>query len=265
MPQRGTLHGKPAVMAGFWGSAISASIDLDLEQAARGMARSPASRCEARPIYARVDRQGHSEGGGRTGRSSRPSKADHEATLAYVRQAGRRRPPCRSSPISRWLRIQHRSRSSPQAQSWYRRERCCAATPFKDLPLLSAATPFKAGGRGGPAYFTDIKARPPRHQGPGRHLYLPEHRPGRSGDGGRSCAAGSNARPASINRIDPGLGPGSSRSSIRNFPAFNFDVIAGVTYRIDPTQPSRFDRGRRAWWTPDARRIVDLAYRGDSP
>ena len=46
------------------------------------------------------------------------------------------------------------------AQSWYVK-RLAASTPaLKDLAILSAAAPFKSGGRGGPDYYTDVKAGP---------------------------------------------------------------------------------------------------------
>ena len=45
------------------------------------------------------------------------------------------------------------------------------------------------------------------------------------------------------------------------FPTFNFDVIDGVTYRIDVTQPARYTpQGRLV--EPQARRIVDLRFQG---
>ena len=46
-----------------------------------------------------------------------------------------------------------------------------------------------------------------------------------------------------------------------DFPPYNFDMIHGVTYAIDLSQPSKFDiDGKPA--TLSARRIVDLAYAG---
>jgi 2',3'-cyclic-nucleotide 2'-phosphodiesterase / 3'-nucleotidase len=46
-----------------------------------------------------------------------------------------------------------------EAQSWYVAE-LLKDTPLRDLPLLSAAAPFKSGGRGGPGHYTDIPAGP---------------------------------------------------------------------------------------------------------
>ena len=53
--EKGTLHGKPAVMAGFWGSHLGI-VDLDLVKA-EGAWKVAASKSEARPIYERVERK----------------------------------------------------------------------------------------------------------------------------------------------------------------------------------------------------------------
>jgi 2',3'-cyclic-nucleotide 2'-phosphodiesterase/3'-nucleotidase len=44
-------------------------------------------------------------------------------------------------------------------------------------------------------------------------------------------------------------------------PSYNFDTLDGVTYRIDVTQPARYERSGKLV-APNARRIVDLRYEG---
>jgi 2',3'-cyclic-nucleotide 2'-phosphodiesterase/3'-nucleotidase len=62
-----------------------------------------------------------------------------------------------------------------------------------------------------------------------------------------------------FNRITPG---GQDQMLLNpDFPSFNFDVIDGVTYRIDLSQPARFDRDGNVA-APEANRIVDLALNG---
>ena len=46
-----------------------------------------------------------------------------------------------------------------------------------------------------------------------------------------------------------------------DFPSYNFDVIDGVTYQIDITQPSKFGKDGDVV-NPDANRIVDLQFGG---
>jgi 2',3'-cyclic-nucleotide 2'-phosphodiesterase/3'-nucleotidase len=57
--------------------------------------------------------------------------------------------------------------------------------------------------------------------------------------------------------------PGSTDAPLLNpnFPSYNFDVIDGVNYQIDLSQPSKFDRDG-AVINPDANRIVNLTYQG---
>jgi 2',3'-cyclic-nucleotide 2'-phosphodiesterase/3'-nucleotidase len=61
-------------------------------------------------------------------------------------------------------------------------------------------------------------------------------------------------------RIDP-AGPPVQDLLNPGFPSYNFDTIDGLTYRIDVTQPARYERsGRLA--EGGGRRIVDLRHDG---
>jgi len=62
-----------------------------------------------------------------------------------------------------------------------------------------------------------------------------------------------------FNQVEPGV---ADQPLINpDFPSYNFDVIDGVTFRIDLTQPSKYDSNGELI-NPDANRIVDLAYQG---
>lgn len=57
--------------------------------------------------------------------------------------------------------------------------------------------------------------------------------------------------------------PGEADQMLLNpeFPSYNFDVMDGVTYQIDLSQPSKFD-SKGEVINPDANRIVNLNYDG---
>ncbi|MFA0025788.1 2',3'-cyclic-nucleotide 2'-phosphodiesterase, partial [Vibrio sp. 10N.261.49.A5] len=46
-----------------------------------------------------------------------------------------------------------------------------------------------------------------------------------------------------------------------NFRTYNFDVIDGVDYQIDVTQPAKYDANCKVV-NPDSQRIVGLTYQG---
>ena len=90
-------------------------------------------------------------------RSRRPPQA-HEATLAYVRAAVGES----TAPLQSYFALVADDPSVQivsQAQTWYVTD-LLKGTEWEGLPVLSAAAPFKAGGRGGPDYYTDVPAGP---------------------------------------------------------------------------------------------------------
>jgi 2',3'-cyclic-nucleotide 2'-phosphodiesterase/3'-nucleotidase len=132
-------------------------------------------------------------------------------------------------------------------------------TEHKDLPLLSAGAPFKAGGRGGPNYFTDIKPGPLAIKDMA-DIYIYPNTIRAVKVTGAQVREWLERSAGIYNQLDPAK-TGEQELVNTKFPAFNFDVIAGVAYKIDPTQPSRYDNDGKLV-NPDARRIKDLAYQG---
>ncbi|HEX2136002.1 MAG TPA: bifunctional 2',3'-cyclic-nucleotide 2'-phosphodiesterase/3'-nucleotidase [Microvirga sp.] len=252
--QKGALHGKPAVMPGFWGSHLGI---VDLELTREGEAWKVANfRTEARPIYERVERRivpkAESEAA-----VLAASQGDHDATLKYVRE------PVGTTavPIHSYFSLVADDASVKfvaEAQAWYVAD-LLKTTPHKDLPLLSAAAPFKAGGRGGPSYYTDIKPGPLAIKDLA-DIYIYPNTVRAVKVTGAQVREWLERSAGIYNQIEPAKG-GEQELINAKFPAFNFDVIAGVTYKIDPTQPSRYDVDGKLV-APDARRIKDLAYQG---
>ncbi len=153
-PVKGTLHGKPAVMAGFWGSHLGL-IDLLLEKDGKSW-KIVDFTTEARPIYHRDDKKKIVADVADKKEVIEAAKAEHEATLAYVRTPVGKT----SAPLYSYFALVADDPSVQivsQAQTWYIKH-MLKDTEFKDLPVLSAAAPFKAGGRGGADYYTDVPA-----------------------------------------------------------------------------------------------------------
>ncbi|MEM8579310.1 MAG: bifunctional 2',3'-cyclic-nucleotide 2'-phosphodiesterase/3'-nucleotidase [Pseudomonadota bacterium] len=250
----GTIHGKPATMGGFWGSHLGL-IDLMLERDG-GSWRIVSHGSEARPISKRNEDRSITA----LVENSQPVlaavQADHDATLAYVRRAvGKTDAPLHSyfalvadDPSVQIVSI---------AQDWYIRQ-MLAGTDYAALPLLSAAAPFKAGGRGGPDYYTDVPAGDVAIKNVA-DLYLYPNTARAVLVTGAQVKDWLERSAGIFNQITPG----STDQPLLNpdFPSYNFDVIDGVTYQIDLSQPSKFDTAG-ALINPDANRIVNLEYGG---
>lgn len=250
----GTLMGKPAVMGGFWGSHMGL-IDLMLERDENGKWAIAGHTAEARPIYKREDRKAIPLVKD-VASVEAPVKADHEATLAYIRRpVGKTAAPLHSyfALVADDPSVQIVS----NAQTWYIKD-MMKGTKWEGLPILSAAAPFKAGGRGGPDYYTDVPVGPVAIKNVA-DLYLYPNTVRAVEITGAQVREWLERSAGIFNRIEPGS---KDQPLIDNtFPSYNFDVIDGVTYKIDVSRPSRYD-GKGELVNADAHRIVDLMYAG---
>ena len=250
----GHIHGKPAVMAGFWGDTLGL-IDLLLERDG-GQWRVLSSTVETRSIFRR-----DGDGAVTPLVTSAPmvetaAARDHAATLAYIRRGvGRTAAPLFShfalvadDPAVRIVN---------QAQRWYV-SRMLTGSRYGGLPLLSAAAPFKAGGRAGPDYYTDVPAGDIAIRNVA-DLYLYPNTIRAVKVTGAELRDWLERSAGAFNRILPGaadqplLNPG--------FASYNFDVIAGVSYEIDLAQPSKY-APNGALLNPGAQRITNLTHAG---
>jgi len=252
--EKGTLAGKPAVMAGFWGSHMGL-IDLMLEQADDGKWSIVSHTSEARPISERVDGKVQPKVES-VATVLAAAQDDHDATLAYVRRAvGETAAALHSyfalvadDPSVQIVNIAQASYLSQMLRG----------TEWESLPLLSAAAPFKAGGRGGPDYYTDVPVGPVAIKNVA-DLYLYPNTIQAVVITGQDVQNWLDRSAGIFNQIDPAQ---QDQQLINlDFPAYNFDVIDGVTYRIDVTKPAKYGpKGEDIGNTES--RILDLSYGG---
>jgi len=252
---KGTLMGKPAVMAGFWGSHMGL-IDLLLEKDGNSW-KIVSHTSEARPIWKRDDATKKVVPTVQdVAAVEAPVEKDHKATLDYVRRpVGQTAAPLYSyfSLVADDPSVQIVS----IAQMAYIKENL-KGSQWEKLPLLSAAAPFKAGGKPGPDYYTDVPVGPVAIKNVA-DLYLYPNTIRAVEVTGAQVREWLERSAGIFNQVKPG----SKDADLIDltFPSYNFDVIDGVTYKIDISQPSRYDQ-KGVVVNPDAHRIVDLQYDG---
>lgn len=243
---RGTLAGVPAVMPGSAGSHLGV-IDLVLSRDG-GAWRVSDSRSQAWPICA--------PSGGPVAPDPAvlaETEAEHVRTVAWgARRVGtlKRRVHSFFSVVGDdpCLRLVH------AGQLWFARRLPGGTT----LPLLSAAAPFRAG-RGGPGDYVYIAPGPllMRHLA---DLYPFANTPVIVEVTGAGLREWLERAAGLFRRADPACDVPQELLDPA-FPVFNFDVVSGVTYQIDVTQPARYAPGG-GLADPDACRVVDLRHDG---
>ena len=249
----GTLQGKPAVMGGFWGSHMGL-IDLLLERDGSKW-KIVSATSEARPIYERVENKNKATVEDDK-RIVEALKEDHEATLAYIRRPVGKT----SAPLYSYFALVADDPSVQivsQAQTWYIKD-LLKDTEWKDLPVLSAAAPFKSGGRGGPDYYTDVPAGDIAIKNVA-DLYLYPNTVRAVEIMGAQVKEWLEMSAGIFNTVEAGK---ADQALINlDFPSYNFDVIDGVTYRIDLSQPPKYDP-KGGVINASSNRITDLMFDG---
>lgn len=250
----GTIMGKPAVMGGFWGSHMGL-VDLLLEKDGNSW-RVISHTSEARPISQRNEDRSISALVQSDAAVLASVQADHDATLAYVRTAVGKTDAALHSYFA-LVADDPSVQIVSNAQMWYIAQQM-VGTEFEGLPILSAAAPFKAGGRGGPEYYTDVPVGDVAIKNVA-DLYLYPNTVRAVKVTGAQVKDWLERSAGMFNQIESGADGAPLLNP--DFPSYNFDVMDGVTYQIDLSQPSKFDQDG-AVIHEDANRIVNLRYDG---
>jgi len=249
---RGAIHGKPAVMPWCFASALGV-IDMVLELSAEGW-RIAGFAVEIRRL---AEHKAPAENLAIRQEILDATKDNHSLTLTYVREEVGET----SIGIDSFFSLVVDSAAvTVVADAQLEEARALlAGTEFADLPLLSAAAPFKAGGRGGSLYYTQV-APGPLTMRDLANLYLYPNTVSVVRVNGAVLREWLERSAGIFNHIDPNA-PGEQLLVQTNFPSYHFDVISGLTYEIDPTQPARHDRDGMLV-APSSSRIRNLCHEG---
>lgn len=251
---QGTLNGIPAVMPGMWGDHLGV-VDLVLNNDS-GRWQVSSGKAEARPIFDAAAKKSLA--------AEDPALVtlladDHRATREFV-----------GKPIGKSADVMYSYLSLVQddptvqivnnAQRAYVEHFIQGDPDLGGLPVLSAAAPFKAGGRkNDPASYVEVEKGPLTFRNAADLYLYPNTLVVMKISGAQvkewlECSAGQ------FNQIDP---HSSKTQSLINwdFRTYNFDVIDGVSYQIDITQPARYDAECQLIH-PQASRIRQLSWQG---
>ena len=252
---KGTINGVPATMPGRWGNHLG-FVDFQLSVSRSGAwtvldgvgVVRPISRRDGQQVIPLVEPADD---------ILAAVREDHEATLEYIRtDVGEI-----TAPINSFFALVQDDPSVQIVTDAQKRyvERLLQGTGYEGMPVLSASAPFKTGGRGGAGSYTDIDAGSITLLEIADLYVYPNTLRAVAMSGGEirewlEMSAGV------FNQIDP---EAKSEQPLINhgFPSFNFDVIDGVEYRIDITQPRRYDNDGKLV-NADGRRIIEMRYDG---
>jgi 2',3'-cyclic-nucleotide 2'-phosphodiesterase/3'-nucleotidase len=250
--ERGTINGVPAVMPGRWGDHLGV-IDLTLD-ATDGAWKVVKSKSTIRPIFDRVARKSLA---GADPMVENLIGDVHAGTLEYVRS----KVAFSSAPIYSYF-AQVSDDTSVQivsnAQTAYVK-RAMQGTEYEKYPVLSAAAPFKTGGRQGWDYYTDMPAGPIAIKNVA-DLYVYPNTLKAMLLTGSEVQEWLEMSAGQFNQIDP---KGAPQQPLLNevFRSYNFDTIDGVTYEFDLTQPAKYSEVG-ALIAPASQRVKKLSYQG---
>ncbi|HEL2675869.1 TPA: bifunctional 2',3'-cyclic-nucleotide 2'-phosphodiesterase/3'-nucleotidase [Streptococcus suis] len=243
----GKINGTPVTMAGKYGDHLGV-IDLNLVFK-DGKWTTTSSKAAIRKIDTKSSVA--------DGRIIDLAKEAHNETINYVRQQVGET----TAPINSFFALVQDDPSVQivnNAQIWYAKQQL-AGTSEANLPILSAAAPFKAGTRGDASAYTDIPAGPIAIKNVA-DLYLYDNVVAILKVNGAQLKEWLEMSAGQFNQVDPSSTEPQNLVNT-DFRTYNFDVIDGVTYQYDITQPNKYDRNGKVV-NETASRVRNLQYNG---
>ncbi|MDR2054076.1 MAG: bifunctional 2',3'-cyclic-nucleotide 2'-phosphodiesterase/3'-nucleotidase [Treponema sp.] len=257
----GTINGVPVIMPGSFADHLGA-INITIEKV-DGRWRRADGRGQIIPVYNRETKTAMPP----VSALAALLKDAHEAVLNYIRSpigvddSGAKTGGRLSAPLTSFYALIHDDFSTQlinEAQMWYIKK-MLAGTGHEKLPVLSAAAPFKSGGRQGPSYYTNVPAGPLAIRNMA-DIYVYSNTVVALKVTGQDVREWLERSAGQFNQIQSNTADAQQLVNSQ-FPTYNFDVIDGVTYEIDVSQPERYDV-EGALTDPGAHRIVNIQFDG---
>ncbi|NQJ73559.1 bifunctional 2',3'-cyclic-nucleotide 2'-phosphodiesterase/3'-nucleotidase [Streptococcus suis] len=245
----GKINGTPVTMAGKYGDHLGV-IDLNLTYT-DGKWTTTSSKAAIRKIDTKSSVA--------DSRIIDLAKEAHNETINYVRQQVGET----TAPINSFFALVQDDPSVQivnNAQIWYAKQQL-AGTSEANLPILSAAAPFKAGTRGDASAYTDIPAGPIAIKNVA-DLYLYDNVVAILKVNGAQLKEWLEMSAGQFNQVDPSSTEPQNLVNT-DYRTYNFDVIDGVTYQYDITQPNKYDRSGKVV-NETASRVRNLQYNGQA-
>lgn len=249
----GTINGVPVVMPGNWGNQLGV-MDLTIAKE-NGKWNVKNSKSQLRAIYDKTTKKSLVEADQSI---LNAVKEDHEGTIDYVNQPVGKT----TADIHSYFALVQDDPSIQivtNAQKWYV-EKQVKGTPDENLPILSAGAPFKAGGRNGASYYTYVPEGTIAIKNVA-DLYLYPNTVSTIKIKGADVKEWLEMSAGQFNQINESVS-GEQNIVNNDFPTYNYDVIDGVTYEIDVTEPAKYDKDGKLI-NADANRIKNLEYNGE--
>ncbi|HFK1509686.1 bifunctional 2',3'-cyclic-nucleotide 2'-phosphodiesterase/3'-nucleotidase [Bacillus paranthracis] len=251
------FNGVPVVMPGVFGSNLGI-IDMQLKKVnGKWEVQKEQSKPELRPI---ADSKGNPLVQSDQNLVNE-IKDDHQATIDYVNTAVGKT----TAPINSYFSLVQDDPSVQlvtNAQKWYV-EKLFAEngqySQYKGIPVLSAGAPFKAGGRNGATYYTDIPAGTLAIKNVA-DLYVYPNTLYAVKVNGAQVKEWLEMSAGQFNQIDPKKTEEQPLVNI-GYPTYNFDILDGLKYEIDVTQPAKYDKDGKVI-NANTNRIINMTYEG---
>jgi 2',3'-cyclic-nucleotide 2'-phosphodiesterase/3'-nucleotidase len=248
------INGVAVTMPSSFGSALGV-IDLELKQVeGKWTVDKTASKAELRDITAPTAPQTPDQA------VLNAIKDEHEGTIAYVNEKVGET----TTPINSYFALVQDDPSvqlvtnaqKEYVEKWLKQPE---NAKYRNIPVLSAGAPFKAGGRNGADYYTDIAAGTLAIKNMA-DLYVYPNTVNAVLLTGADVKEWLEMSAGQFNQLD--VTKAEPQNLINNeFRTYNFDILDGVQYEIDVTQPAKYDtKGKTV--NPNANRIKNLTFNG---